>query len=176
MNAKTEMPAGASALDSVKLHGVTEDAYNALATAIRNLASEGATALIAACTEASLVLERHTPDLPWLDPLQILEIRDLIQRRCKASGVVFNYADVAVDQLEFPQSFPKPGWVEHDPEAIWDSVTAVTRGAMQQAGAAAADISSIGITNQRETTVIWDRETGEPVYNAIVWQDRRTAD
>ena len=60
------------ALDSVKLHGVTEDAYNALAVAVRNLASEGATSLIAGCTEASLVLERHTPDLPWLDPLQIL--------------------------------------------------------------------------------------------------------
>jgi glycerol kinase len=83
---------------------------------------------------------------------------------------------VSSAQQEFPQIYPQPGWVEHDPEAIWDSVTAVTRGAMQQAGAAAADISSIGITNQRETTVIWDRETGEPVYNAIVWQDRRTAD
>jgi len=82
---------------------------------------------------------------------------------------------VASDQQEFPQIYPHPGWVEHDPEAIWNSVTAVTRGAMQKAGAVAADISAIGITNQRETTLIWDRETGECVYNAIVWQDRRTA-
>jgi glycerol kinase len=83
---------------------------------------------------------------------------------------------VASDQQEFPQIYPQPGWVEHDPEAIWNSVTAVTRGAMQKAGAVAADISAIGITNQRETTLIWNRETGECVYNAIVWQDRRTAD
>jgi glycerol kinase len=83
---------------------------------------------------------------------------------------------VARDQQEFPQIYPQPGWVEHDPEAIWNSVTAVTRGAMQKVGAVAADISAIGITNQRETTLIWDRETGECVYNAIVWQDRRTAD
>jgi glycerol kinase len=79
-------------------------------------------------------------------------------------------------QQEFPQIYPRPGWVEHDPEAIWESVTSVTKKAMQEAGAAATDISAIGITNQRETTVIWDRETGECVYNAIVWQDRRTAD
>lgn len=83
---------------------------------------------------------------------------------------------VATEQQEFPQIYPRPGWVEHDPEAIWSSVEAVTRGAMEKARADAADISAIGITNQRETTVIWDRETGEPVYNAIVWQDRRTAD
>ncbi len=83
---------------------------------------------------------------------------------------------VASAQQEFPQIYPQPGWVEHDPEAIWDSVTAVTRGALQKAGAVAAEISAIGITNQRETTVIWDRETGECVYNAIVWQDRRTAE
>jgi glycerol kinase len=83
---------------------------------------------------------------------------------------------VASDQQEFPQIYPQPGWVEHDPDAIWSSVTSVTRGAMQKAKAVASDISAIGITNQRETTVIWDRESGEPVYNAIVWQDRRTAD
>ncbi len=83
---------------------------------------------------------------------------------------------VASEQQEFPQIYPQPGWVEHDPEAIWNCVTAVTQGAMQKASATAADISAIGITNQRETTVIWDRETGKPVFNAIVWQDRRTAD
>ena len=82
---------------------------------------------------------------------------------------------VASEQQEFPQLYPKPGWVEHDPEAIWASVRDVTRGAMQKAGVDASGIAAIGITNQRETTVIWDRESGEPVYNAIVWQDRRTA-
>ena len=83
---------------------------------------------------------------------------------------------VSSAQQEFPQIYPQPGWVEHDPEAIWASVTAVTRDALQKAGAAARDIAAIGITNQRETTLLWDRETGECVYNAIVWQDRRTAD
>jgi len=91
--------------------------------------------------------------------------------------VIYDHAArvVASEQQEFPQLYPKPGWVEHDPEAIWSSVTAVTRGALQKAGAGAAEISAIGITNQRETTIIWDRDTGAPVYNAIVWQDRRTA-
>ncbi len=82
---------------------------------------------------------------------------------------------VASAQQEFPQIYPQPGWVEHDPEAIWKSVTAVTRDAMKKTGAVASDVSAIGITNQRETTLIWDRESGECVYNAIVWQDRRTA-
>ena len=91
--------------------------------------------------------------------------------------VIYNHeAEVAASaQQEFPQIYPKPGWVEHDPEAIWDSVTAVVQSAMQKVGAVAAEISAIGITNQRETTVIWDRDSGECVYNAIVWQDRRTA-
>ena len=79
-------------------------------------------------------------------------------------------------QQEFPQHFPQSGWVEHDPEDIWRDTVAVTKGAIDQAGAAAADMAAIGITNQRETTVIWDRETGTPIHNAIVWQDRRTAD
>ena len=82
----------------------------------------------------------------------------------------------AVAQQEFPQIFPRSGWVEHDPAAIWASVQATIRGAMDQAGLAAADIAAIGITNQRETTLLWDRATGEPLHNAIVWQDRRTAD
>jgi glycerol kinase len=82
---------------------------------------------------------------------------------------------VAVAQREFPQIFPKPGWVEHDPQAIWDTQLATVREVLMKAKAAAADIAAIGITNQRETTVVWDRETGWPVGNAIVWQDRRTA-
>ena len=82
---------------------------------------------------------------------------------------------VASAQQEFPQHYPRPGWVEHDPEEIWTSVQAVTREAMATAGATAGDISGIGITNQRETTLIWDRKSGRCVHNAIVWQDRRTA-
>ena len=82
---------------------------------------------------------------------------------------------VASAQQEFTQIYPQPGWVEHDPEEIWTSVQNVTRKAMQEAGVTAADIAGIGITNQRETTLVWDRRNGRCVYNAIVWQDRRTA-
>ena len=82
----------------------------------------------------------------------------------------------AVAQQEFEQHFPQPGWVEHDPEEIWQSTLATCREVIAKAGAAAAEIAAIGITNQRETTLIWDRESGEPVYPAIVWQDRRTAE
>jgi glycerol kinase len=77
---------------------------------------------------------------------------------------------------EFAQHFPKPGWVEHDPRAIWASVEASVKEALLAARADAADVAAIGITNQRETTVVWDKKTGEPIHNAIVWQCRRTAD
>ena len=80
-----------------------------------------------------------------------------------------------VGQKEFTQHFPQDGWVEHDPEEIWDSVVWAIKTAIKQAGIAAGDIAAIGITNQRETTLIWDRATGKPIHNAIVWQDRRTA-
>ncbi|MCV2866619.1 glycerol kinase GlpK [Albidovulum sediminicola] len=83
---------------------------------------------------------------------------------------------VALAQEEFPQHYPAPGWVEHDPSDLWSSVAATARAAIEKAGRGAADIAAIGITNQRETTLIWDRATGEPIHNAIVWQDRRTAD
>jgi glycerol kinase len=83
---------------------------------------------------------------------------------------------VASAQKELPQIFPKPGWVEHDAEEIWRATLEVCRGALAKAKLAAKDIAGIGITNQRETTVVWDRATGKPVYNAIVWQDRRTSD
>jgi len=82
---------------------------------------------------------------------------------------------VASAQQEFPQIFPSPGHVEHDPEAIWSSQLAVAREALKKAGAGAADLAAIGITNQRETAVLWDRQTGKPVANAIVWQSRITA-
>lgn len=78
-------------------------------------------------------------------------------------------------QIEYPQIFPKPGWVEHDPMAIWHTTLGALQQAMEKIGATASDIAGIGITNQRETTVIWDKATGKPVYNAIVWQCRRTA-
>jgi glycerol kinase len=83
---------------------------------------------------------------------------------------------VAVAQEEFPQIFPQAGWVEHDPSDLWSSVAGTARGVIERAGISASDIAAIGITNQRETTLIWDRETGQPIHNAIVWQDRRTAD
>jgi len=85
-------------------------------------------------------------------------------------------AIAAVAQREFPQLFPKPGWVEHDPREIWASQIAVAAEALARAQAAPGDVAAIGITNQRETTVVWDRRTGEPVAPAIVWQDRRTAE
>jgi glycerol kinase len=84
-------------------------------------------------------------------------------------------APVATAQREFAQLYPRPGWVEHDPEEIWATVLDTARQAMATAGLAAADIAAIGITNQRETAVIWDRRTGKAIHNAIVWQDRRTA-
>ncbi len=83
---------------------------------------------------------------------------------------------VTTAQQEFSQHYPQPGWVEHDPEDIWNSQLGVARQALEQVAATAADIAAIGITNQRETTIVWDRNTGEPVYNAIVWQCRRTAE
>jgi glycerol kinase len=82
---------------------------------------------------------------------------------------------IAVAQKEFRQIFPKPGWVEHDAEEIWSSQIAMARSALKKAGATAKDLAAIGITNQRETAVVWNRETGKPICNAIVWQDRRTA-
>ena len=83
---------------------------------------------------------------------------------------------VSLAQKEFTQRFPKPGWVEHDANEIWSTMLGVAVEAMQKAGASYEDIAAIGITNQRETTIVWDKKTGEPVYNAIVWQCRRTSE
>ncbi|MDO9638840.1 MAG: glycerol kinase GlpK [Pseudotabrizicola sp.] len=83
---------------------------------------------------------------------------------------------VASAQEEFVQHYPHPGWVEHEPSDLWSSVAATARAVMEKAGIKAAGIAAIGITNQRETTLIWDRATGKPIHNAVVWQDRRTAD
>ena len=100
------------------------------------------------------------------------------QGTSSSRALVFDNAMNVVSsaQQEFRQHYPRPGWVEHDPEEIWDTVVAVSKDAIKAAGAKASDIASIGITNQRETTVVWNRATGRPVGNAIVWQDRRTAD
>src|SRR6201992_1143198 len=81
----------------------------------------------------------------------------------------------SVAQKEFTQIFPQPGWVEHDPNEIWSSQAGVAAEATAKMGINGTNIKAIGITNQRETTIVWDRTTGQPVYNAIVWQDRRTA-
>src|ERR1700710_1222092 len=82
----------------------------------------------------------------------------------------------AQSQQEFPQHFPASGWVEHEPEDIWTSTISTCREALKKAGVGPKDIAAIGITNQRETTVVWDRATGSAIHRAIVWQDRRTSD
>ena len=93
-------------------------------------------------------------------------------------SIVFDAAlqPVASAQEEFPQIFPHPGWVEHNPESLWATALGTARAALAEGGLEAADIAALGIANQRETTLIWERATGRPIHNAIVWQDRRTAD
>ncbi len=101
----------------------------------------------------------------------------LDQGTTSSRAIVFDHdgSPRGLAQKEFKQSYPQAGWVEHDPREIWESQLATAREALAQAGLEAGDIAAIGITNQRETTVVWDRRTGEPVHPAIVWQDRRTA-
>jgi glycerol kinase len=110
-----------------------------------------------------------------MKPTHILAID---QGTTSSRAVVFNRSLMAVGsaQKEFTQYFPKPGWVEHDPEEIWRRVVATCRAAIRKAGVMAVAIAAIGITNQRETVVVWDRKTGKPIHRAIVWQDRRTVD
>lgn len=90
--------------------------------------------------------------------------------------IIFDHAGnvIAADQKEHRQIYPKPGWVEHDALEIWQNTQAVMQGALEKANCSSSDLAAIGITNQRETTVIWEKETGKPIYNAIVWQDTRT--
>jgi len=101
----------------------------------------------------------------------------LDQGTTSSRAILFDHAGsiITTAQQEFRQIFPQPGWVEHDPDEIWATQSSVAAQAMHKARASSTDVSAIGITNQRETTVVWDRETGRPIYNAIVWQDRRTA-
>ena len=100
------------------------------------------------------------------------------QGTTSSRAIVFNRKGsvVSIAQKEFTQLYPRPGWVEHDPNEIWYTQVSVAAEAVVKAGLTVKDVITIGITNQRETTVVWDRETSEPIYNAIVWQDRRTAD
>jgi glycerol kinase len=102
----------------------------------------------------------------------------LDQGTTSSRAIVFDHngLPVAVAQKEFTQFYPKPGWVEHNPEEIWSTQAGVALEAITKAGLESVNIAAIGITNQRETTIVWNRKTGKPVYNAIVWQDRRTAD
>lgn len=101
----------------------------------------------------------------------------LDQGTTSSRAIVFNHDGeiVNVSQKPFEQIFPKPGWVEHDPNEIWSSQISVAAEVIAKVGISGKEIAAIGITNQRETTIVWDRETSEPIYNAIVWQDRRTA-
>jgi len=102
----------------------------------------------------------------------------LDQGTTSSRAIVFNHSGlpVATTQKEFTQIYPKPGWVEHNPEEIWSTQTGVAAEVLAKAGIKSSDVAGIGITNQRETTIVWNRITGRPVHNAIVWQDRRTAD
>ena len=101
----------------------------------------------------------------------------LDQGTTSSRAIIFDHAGCikAVAQKEFRQIFPRPGWVEHDANEIWSSQAGVAAQVLAQAGLTPAEIAAIGITNQRETTVVWDRKSGKPICNAIVWQDRRTA-
>jgi len=103
-------------------------------------------------------------------------VLSLDQGTTSSRAILFDHAGaiVSVAQQEFPQIYPAPGLVEHDPEAIWSSQLSVAQEAMRKAGASAGDVEAIGITNQRETTIVWDKSTGKPVFNAIVWQSRLT--
>ncbi|MFC0220847.1 FGGY family carbohydrate kinase, partial [Nocardioides zeicaulis] len=103
-------------------------------------------------------------------------ILSIDQGTTSTRAMIFDHSGsvVAVDQVEHEQIFPKAGWVEHDPIEIWENTRKVIGGALAKANLNSKNIEAVGITNQRETAVVWDKNTGQPVYNAIVWQDTRT--
>ena len=105
-------------------------------------------------------------------------ILSLDQGTTNARAILFDHGAqvIAIAQQEIRQIYPRPGWVEHDPHEVWHTQISVARETIEKSGIALQQIAAIGITNQRETTVLWDRETGKPISNAIVWQCRRTAD
>ena len=102
----------------------------------------------------------------------------LDQGTTSSRAILFDHAGsiASVAQKEFKQFYPQPGWVEHDPEEIWSSQFSVMAEVMAKINIKTNQVAALGITNQRETTIVWDRHTKQPIYNAIVWQDRRTAD
>src|SRR5262245_21027306 len=112
----------------------------------------------------------------WPETDRVTYIAAIDQGTTSSRCIIFDPAGriVAADQREHRQHFPRPGWVEHDVAEIWLNVQSCVANALQRAGLAPGDLAAIGITNQRETTVLWDRRTGEPVHHAIVWQDTRT--
>src|SRR6266478_2676877 len=120
--------------------------------------------------------DRITTNIPGSNAMSYVLAID--QGTTSSRAIVFrsDISIAATAQAEFPQHFPASGWVEHEPEDIWTSTVATCREALKKANVTAKDIAAIGITNQRETTVVWDRATGQAVHRAIVWQDRRTAD
>jgi len=138
----------------------------------RNASDEGKEIVVQAAQSSSQAKGDRTPH----SAAQRLVLA-LDQGTTSSRAIVFDHAGqiVASRQREFPQLFPQPGWVEHDPEAIWETQIGVAREALAARNLSATEIAAIGITNQRETVVIWDRATGRPIANAIVWQDRRTA-
>src|SRR5262249_1495709 len=124
-----------------------------------------------------------TPDsIFWFqdtpDGSPMTHILAIDQGTTSSRAIVFRHdcTVAAIAQQEFPQHFPQSGWAEHDPEDIWHTVLPTTREALAKVGLSAPNIAAIGIANQRETTLVWDRATGKPIHHAIVWQDRRTGD
>ncbi|HEY5552964.1 MAG TPA: glycerol kinase GlpK [Opitutaceae bacterium] len=120
----------------------------------------------------------NRPQADSYTPITVMKhVLALDQGTTSSRAIVFDRRGRAVGsaQHEFAQHFPKPGWVEHEPEDLWRTTRAAAIGAMRAAGVTRRDIAAVGITNQRETTVVWDRKTGRPIHRAIVWQDRRTA-
>src|SRR5438552_10741182 len=115
--------------------------------------------------------------IPGEDKLKYKYILALDQGTASSRAILFDCQGniVSSAQKEFRQIYPQPGWVEHDPQEIWSTQVGVAAEATTSVGLNGSSIAAIGITNQRETTIVWDRETGKAVYNAIVWQDRRTA-
>jgi glycerol kinase len=123
-----------------------------------------------------MIIPEALPSLTKRNPMPAY-ILALDQGTTSSRSILFDAsgAAVAIEQREFTQHFPQPGWVEHDPEEIWRTQNATIDAVLAKAGAHPSDVAAVGITNQRETTVLWERATGRPVANAIVWQDRRTA-
>src|SRR5688572_758646 len=130
-----------------------------------------------ASTPGILTYDRHKNQSPPLLTSAMKAVLAFDQGTTSSRAIAFGRDGrvLASAQQEFRQIFPRPGWVEHDADEIWRTQRDVAAQALAQSGLSAPEVAAIGITNQRETTVLWDRSTGRPLANAIVWQDRRTA-